>query len=130
MRFAVKDDGNGIGVLRLAEIRAHLRSDEVRIEDSFALRTVNSQLALYFNDTEGIRIESAPGAGTVVWFDIPFLSGGDVGGAGGPGGAAGMEKPGGSEGAGEAGRPGNPGKSENTGNFEEGALADDPDGNR
>jgi two-component system sensor histidine kinase YesM len=133
MRFAVKDDGNGIGILRLAEIRAHLRSDEVRIEDSFALRTVNSQLALYFNDSEGIRIESSPGAGTTVWFDIPFLT---VGKFDGPEESGTPERPVKPDRPGESGTPERPVKPDrpenpkNIGKLEEGASEDDPNGNR
>jgi two-component system sensor histidine kinase YesM len=72
MRFAVRDDGHGIPAARLAEIQSHLMSDKVSIEDSFALRTVNNQLKLYFNDTVGIHIETAIDEGTSMWFDIPF----------------------------------------------------------
>ncbi|MDR0518764.1 MAG: sensor histidine kinase [Clostridiales Family XIII bacterium] len=72
MRFSVKDDGNGIDSVRLWEIRRHLASDEIRIEDSFALRTVNKQLSLFFDASDGIHIKTALGKGTTVWFDMPF----------------------------------------------------------
>jgi two-component system sensor histidine kinase YesM len=72
LRFSVRDDGNGISKDRLAEVQAHLDSGSVSIEDSFALRTVNSQLELYFGNFDGIRISTEEGKGTTMWFDIPL----------------------------------------------------------
>lgn len=71
MRFSVSDNGNGITAKRLKKIYASLQSEEINIEDSFALRNINIQLAIYYNNHEGIHIETAEGLGTTVWFEIP-----------------------------------------------------------
>ena len=70
VRFSVMDNGRGIGDERLDEIMSHLKSNEVSLDDSFALRNVNTQLEQYFDNTDGVQIDTINGIGTTVWFDM------------------------------------------------------------
>lgn len=71
MRFRVSDNGRGISAQRLVEIRNILHSDTSDITGCFALKNLNTQLALYYSNREGVQLQSEEGRGTVAWFDIP-----------------------------------------------------------
>ena len=72
MSFSVTDNGRGIEKERLKQIWLHLKSNEVNIDDSFALCNINTQLKLYFGNDDGIQIQTLEGMGTTVCFDIPL----------------------------------------------------------
>ncbi|MCL2488975.1 MAG: histidine kinase, partial [Oscillospiraceae bacterium] len=75
IRFSVTDNGRGIEKERMDEILSHLNSREININDSFALRNINTQLELYFGNTDGIHICTEQGKGTTVWFEVSVDSG-------------------------------------------------------
>lgn len=68
-QFSVHDNGKGIEEQTLAEIRKKLQDST---SESIGLANVNARLRLYYNDTAGLILESAPGEGTTVSFTIPY----------------------------------------------------------
>jgi two-component system, sensor histidine kinase YesM len=72
LRFQVTDNGKGIAPERLAAIRADLDGGGNDGSVAFALCNINTQIRLYYGDSFGLSIESAPDAGTRVWIDIPI----------------------------------------------------------
>lgn len=71
LRFKVTDNGKGISPARLQQIENELKHPGSSSPDCFALKNLNAQLILYFNNDEGIQIETEEGCGSSFWFDIP-----------------------------------------------------------
>lgn len=71
--FRVTDNGCGIVLKKLADLRQHLAVENVEIskESGYGLINVNQRLKLYYGSSYGINIESSPGMGTDVFFTIP-----------------------------------------------------------
>ncbi|MCL1855863.1 MAG: histidine kinase [Clostridia bacterium] len=71
--FTVSDNGVGIPPERLQEIQASLRG-ELRLaqgDAGYGLSNVNMRIMLYYNQEQGIRIETG-GSGTRVSFTVPI----------------------------------------------------------
>lgn len=71
LRFCVTDNGHGITSRRLEQIRTLLAGSNPADTDCFALKNLNTQLSLYFNNQEGVQIDTREGFGSSFWFDIP-----------------------------------------------------------
>ncbi len=71
--LAVQDNGAGMTAERLAEVRLNLRSDAPTEggHGSYGLFNVNKRIQLYYNQPEGVTIESGD-SGTTVSFSVPF----------------------------------------------------------
>jgi two-component system sensor histidine kinase YesM len=75
MRISVADNGRGFSEERLLQVRTLLESSDAQGEGSFALKTVQSQLRLYYGVKNSVRIESASGKGAAVCFEVPLTGG-------------------------------------------------------
>jgi two-component system sensor histidine kinase YesM len=73
MRVAVTDNGHGFTGERLSQIREQLDSSDSLSDQSFALKTVQSQIWLYYNIKNALHIETESDKGTVVWFEVPVM---------------------------------------------------------
>lgn len=73
IRFEVKDNGAGFTDSRLAEVRLELSlMVSEKLNSVYGLYNVNKKLKLYYGEqTEGIVIESEPGKGSSISFEIP-----------------------------------------------------------
>jgi two-component system sensor histidine kinase YesM len=71
MRVTVQDNGRGFEESRLREVREQLELPPYQ-DQSFALKTIQSQLRLYYNVKNAVHIETAPGEGARVWFEVPL----------------------------------------------------------
>lgn len=79
MRVIVKDNGHGFTDDKLGQVREQLDLQDPYCEHSFALKTVQSQLQIFYGFDISIYIETLGGNGTTVWFDLPVTpTGGDV----------------------------------------------------
>jgi two-component system sensor histidine kinase YesM len=72
MRILVEDNGHGFGAEKLQQVLEQLEKSESYQDQVFALKTIQSQLRLYYNVTNAVHIETAPEAGARVWFEIPL----------------------------------------------------------
>ncbi len=68
--FSVEDNGVGISPEKLLEINNILDSNTQYCEDNFALKTIQSQLKIFYGENSKLNIESKKGYGTKVWFNI------------------------------------------------------------
>ena len=74
--FSVEDNGGGMTPERLSEIRAALKNDQIQVNSEaeggsgFGLKNVDLRIRLYYNQSEGLSIESAS-SGTRVSFRLP-----------------------------------------------------------
>lgn len=74
LEFVVTDDGIGIEPEKLREIREALEeSGTIREGSNFALKNINSLIKITYGHEFGLRIESAPGAGTKVSLLLPIV---------------------------------------------------------
>jgi len=71
MRVTVADNGRGFTEERLRQIQDLLESPDSFRDQIFALKTVQSQLQLYYNLRNSVHIETAPEKGAVIWFEVP-----------------------------------------------------------
>jgi len=71
MRVIVADNGRGFTEERLRRIQDLLESPDSFRDQVFALKTVQSQLRLYYNLKISVHIETAPEKGAVIWFEVP-----------------------------------------------------------
>ena len=76
MRFEVYDNGNGFTPEQLAKVQGQLSMKGTYCEHSFALKTMQSQLQIYYACPIELHIDTALGQGTTVWFDVPLGKGG------------------------------------------------------
>lgn len=72
LRFCVTDNGRGISPERQRQIRNALKENSPDNEDCFALKNLNAQLMLYFNDQQGIQFDSKEKFGSSFWFYLPI----------------------------------------------------------
>ncbi len=77
LHFSVKDDGAGMTPEHLEQVRRGLEGDG---QDSagYGLFNVNKRIKLYYNQPDGLHIESDPTGGTVVSFRVPVRRTGHV----------------------------------------------------
>jgi two-component system sensor histidine kinase YesM len=73
LRIFVADNGYGISLEKLEEIKQKLESSEDYF-DHIGLFNTNKRLKLIYGEQYGIRIRSLPGKGTVVFLYIPILT--------------------------------------------------------
>ena len=73
MRLTVSDNGMGFTGERLREVRDLLASPDSLRDKSFALKTIQSQIWLYYNIKNPLHIETAFQKGTVIWFEVPVM---------------------------------------------------------
>ena len=73
IRVSVADNGSGFTEERLKQVQEQLGPSCAAANQSFALKTIQSQILLYYNINYCINIESAPGKGALVWFEVPVM---------------------------------------------------------
>ena len=73
MVLAVRDNGAGMTPERLKQVRAHLEMDAPAEgeQGSYGLFNINKRIRLYYNQPEGVQIQSDE-SGTTVSFCVPF----------------------------------------------------------
>lgn len=70
--FVVKDDGPGMDEVELAQL---LPSETQKVGNKgYGVSNVHFRLKLFFGEKYGLRYESCPGCGTIVYIRIPALS--------------------------------------------------------
>ena len=72
LRFSVSDNGKGIPHDVLTDLLIDVYTGNLESKKNFALKNINSQLALYYGEKYYLRIESEEKKGTLVWFEIPL----------------------------------------------------------
>ena len=72
IRFKVTDNGHGIDHERYIEILNALQKNDPEDTDCFALKNLNAQLILFYENYKGIHIDTKEGYGTSIWFDLPI----------------------------------------------------------
>lgn len=72
MRVSVKDNGHGFTPEQLEKVQAQLDMRNPYVEHSFALKTIQSQLQVFYGIDISLQIETVYGKGTTVWFDLPI----------------------------------------------------------
>ena len=72
MRLSVSDNGNGFDEERLFEVRKQLDMKNAYCEHSFALKTVQSQLQIYYGEPVQLHIDTVDAQGTAIWADVHF----------------------------------------------------------
>lgn len=70
IRFCVQDNGNGMDSAKLEKVLASINSESQKTDNVFALKTIQSQLKIYYGENCNLHIESNPDQGTKVWFDF------------------------------------------------------------
>ena len=73
MRVSVADNGRGFTEEKLLQIRRQLELPDPFQDQSFALKTIQSQIWLYYNLRNSLHIESTPGKGAIIWFEVPII---------------------------------------------------------
>ncbi len=70
--LSISDDGVGMGSSRARQL---LDEEEVQTDTihGFSLRNINTRNRLTFGEEYSLRIESAPGAGTIVYVRVPLV---------------------------------------------------------
>ena len=68
--LSVRDNGAGMSAQRLAEVRAGLAAERGE-SAGYGLFNVNKRIQLYYNQAQGVEIESAEGVGTLVSLCVP-----------------------------------------------------------
>lgn len=74
LQFEVVDDGAGIQLKRLIELREDIVSYVEDSAESIGLKNVNQRVNLYFGQKYGLSIDSVPGEGTSVKLTIPAFN--------------------------------------------------------
>jgi two-component system sensor histidine kinase YesM len=74
IRVSVQDNGHGFNEDQLRRVREQLDSPDSYRDQSFALKTIQSQLRLYYNVRNTVNIETSAGEGTRVWFELPLAA--------------------------------------------------------
>lgn len=70
--FRVVDDGAGMDGEKLEALRAYIETGEGPFS-GIGLRNVHRRIRLAYGDGYGVRVESAPGRGTMVAVEVPVL---------------------------------------------------------
>lgn len=72
MHVEVRDNGAGMTAERLAQVRQSLTDSEVLPSESgYGLSSVDKRIKLYYNQAQGLVIDSRSGEGTTVRFSVP-----------------------------------------------------------
>ncbi len=72
IRVSVRDNGAGMTPERLTQVREALAlSEPLGTDSGYGLSSVDRRIKLYYNQSQGLAIDSAPGEGTVVQFWVP-----------------------------------------------------------
>jgi len=72
MNLQVRDNGAGMDTDRLAQVQQSLILSQPASGDSgYGISSVDKRIKLYYNQTEGVKIDSIPGEGTMVTFTVP-----------------------------------------------------------
>lgn len=74
LQFEVCDDGVGIQLKRLIDLREDVESFIDDSAKSIGLKNVNQRVCLYFGKKYGLSIDSIPGEGTSVKLTIPAIN--------------------------------------------------------
>ena len=69
----VRDNGAGMTPERLAEVREGLKKDSGK-SAGYGLFNVNKRIQLYYNQLQGVEIESEERGGTTVSIHVPVRS--------------------------------------------------------
>jgi len=76
LHVTVIDDGAGMTADHLDQVRyALLESKPMNSESGYGLSSVDQRIKLYYNQTEGVVLESVAGEGTIVTFSVPVRGG-------------------------------------------------------
>lgn len=73
IRLTVRDNGAGMEVKELEELRKEIERPCQETERGFGLANVNERIHMYFGDQYGIDIQSAKDRGTIVEITIPAI---------------------------------------------------------
>jgi two-component system sensor histidine kinase YesM len=79
MRIAVTDNGKGFTDDKLKQVREQLDLKDPYCEHSFALKTIQSQAAIFYDLDIALHIDTVYGQGTTVWLELPITPEGDEG---------------------------------------------------
>lgn len=71
IRARVRDNGVGFDKGQLEKVQEQLALENPYCEHSFALKTIQSQMRIFYGEDVQVHIETEPGKGTTVWFDLP-----------------------------------------------------------
>ncbi|MHA6482880.1 sensor histidine kinase [Paenibacillus sp. strain BS8-2] len=71
IRIEIKDNGAGIDLSRMADIKQSLDDMEEEEQYRIGLRNVHQRLVMIYGEEFGLRITSEPGEGTFITFNIP-----------------------------------------------------------
>lgn len=77
MRILVRDNGQGFSAARLQQVREQLDLQDPYCDQSFALKTIQSQLQIFYGLDIALHIDTVYGQGSSVWFDLPIGSEGE-----------------------------------------------------
>jgi len=71
IRAMVQDNGVGFDADSLARVKEQLALEDPYCAHSFALKTIQSQMRIFYAENIQVHIETELGKGTTVWFDLP-----------------------------------------------------------
>jgi two-component system sensor histidine kinase YesM len=77
MRIMVTDNGKGFSDERLKQVREQLDLESPFCENSFALKSIQSQMQIFYGYRIPLHIDSTYNQGTRIWFDLPISSEGE-----------------------------------------------------
>lgn len=72
MRILVRDNGKGFTEDKLSRVREQLNLQDPYCEHSFALKSIQSQIQIFYGLNISLYIDTTPGHGSSVWFDLPI----------------------------------------------------------
>jgi two-component system sensor histidine kinase YesM len=72
MHVVVSDNGKGFSKQQLEEVRRQLQLTDPYCDHSFALKTLQSQLQIYYGVEIHLTIDTEEGKGSTIWFDVPI----------------------------------------------------------
>jgi len=71
MRIIVSDNGKGFDAEKLEKVREQLDLQDPYCDHSFALKTIQSQLQIFYGLDIKLQIDTIYGQSSSVWFDLP-----------------------------------------------------------